>query len=231
TRRLAKSLPQRVIGVSGASRVKGGVYMRGGALVEELSGQPRVLSRQTDWPALIGAHNGQNAAAATAAALMLGLDGAAIDTGLRSFKGLAHRLEPVAHWRGIRFINDSKATNTDAAATALASFAEPVRWIAGGRAKSKSLGAVARHLDRIAKAYLIGEAAPLLARLLAPDVAIEHCETIDRAVARAAADCGTTGGIVLLAPACASFDQFRDFEARGEAFRQAVARLMAEEGP
>lgn len=228
SRAIAKSVPARLIAVSGSKRVKDGVYVKDGALVDARLGKPRTISRQADWPALIGIHNAQNAAAAAAVALALDVDAGAIDRGLRSFAGLAHRLQPVATWRGIRFINDSKATNTDAAATALASFEQPVHWIVGGRAKAKGLGAIRRQLGHVAKAYLVGEAAPLFARLLAPHVPVTDCGSIDQAVKAAAADCGQGGGIVLLAPACASFDQYADFEARGDAFKAAVQHCIGE---
>nr|WP_245196490.1 UDP-N-acetylmuramoyl-L-alanine--D-glutamate ligase [Sphingomonas jejuensis] len=183
-----------------------------------------VADRQADWPALQGPHNGQNAAAAIEACEALGLDEDAVEAGLRSFPGLPHRMERVAERGGVIFVNDSKATNAEAAAPALASFPS-IRWILGGRAKAADLDACAPHFAHVRHAYTIGEAGETFAELLRPHMAVTACATLDKAVARAAAD-AAAGDTVLLSPAAASFDQFTDFEARGRAFADLV-RAMA----
>jgi len=176
---------------------------------------------------LRGIHNAQNAACATAAALALGLAPDAIERALRSFPGLAHRMEQVGRSGPVLFINDSKATNADAAARALASFSD-IFWIAGGRAKTGGIGPLAEYFPRIRKAYLIGEAAEEFAATLNGRVAYEKAGTLDRAVALAAADARAANvpePVVLLSPACASFDQFANFEVRGSVFRELVQKL------
>ncbi|MEL7273588.1 MAG: UDP-N-acetylmuramoyl-L-alanine--D-glutamate ligase [Pseudomonadota bacterium] len=173
---------------------------------------------------LRGAHNGQNAAAAYAACEALGLSVGEIEAGFRSFPGLAHRMEQVGHARGVLFINDSKATNAEAALPALSSF-EKVRWIAGGLAKEGGIAALQGQFHRIKKAYLIGEAAGTYAAQLGDGVAYEISGTLDHAVANAARDATGQDEVVLLSPAAASFDQFPNFEKRGDAFREAVRAL------
>ena len=177
---------------------------------------------------LPGRHNAQNAAFAYAAARALGVSHDAAVNGLLTFPGLAHRMETVGHIGPVRFINDSKATNADAARQALASYPS-VFWIAGGVAKAGGIADLADLFPRVTKAYLIGEAADAFAGTLG-DTPHVISQTLDAAVAAAAADAAAAGGeqIVLLSPACASFDQHRDFEARGEAFRAAVLNLGAE---
>lgn len=181
----------------------------------------------TQAKSLPGRHNAQNAAFALLAALNLGVSERAAVAGLLSFPGLAHRMEAVGRLGSVRFINDSKATNADAARQALASY-RSVFWIAGGVPKAGGIADLADLFPRIAKAYLIGDAAPAFAATLA-DTPHVIAGTLDAAVAAAAADAASAGGdqIVLLSPACASFDQFKDFEARGEAFRAAVLALGA----
>ena len=176
---------------------------------------------------LPGRHNAQNAAFAYGTAVRLGVSHDAAVSGLLSFPGLAHRMEAVGRLGSVRFINDSKATNADAARQALASYPS-VFWIAGGVPKAGGIADLADLFPRIAKAYLIGDAAPAFAEALA-DTPHVIARTLDAAVAAAAADAAFAGGdqIVLLSPACASFDQFKDFEARGEAFRAAVLALGA----
>lgn len=180
-------------------------------------------SDQARWPALAGPHNAQNAACAMAAARALGLGAADIASGLASYPGLPHRMEIVALRGGVRFVNDSKATNPDSAAPALGAY-QGIHWIAGGQAKADDLEACRPWFPHVRAAYLVGEAAPLFQRLLSPDLPVVMAGTIETAVERAAAAAGP-GETVLLSPACASFDQFRDFEARGEAFRAAVRAL------
>ncbi|CAN5445291.1 UDP-N-acetylmuramoyl-L-alanine--D-glutamate ligase [soil metagenome] len=181
---------------------------------------------------LPGRHNAQNAAFAYAAARAVGVDHAAAVAGLMTFPGLAHRMETVGQLASgsggaVRFVNDSKATNADAARQALASYPS-VFWIAGGVPKSGGIEDLADLFPRVAKAYLIGQAADAFAATLG-DTPHVICGTMDNAVAAASADAIAAGGdqIVLLSPACASFDQYPDFEARGEAFRAAVLNLGA----
>jgi len=176
---------------------------------------------------LPGAHNWQNAALAFAATKPFVRDARSIVQAIASFPGLAHRIEDVGRVGKVRFINDSKATNADAAERALVCFND-IFWIAGGRPKAGGIESLGAHFPRIRKAYLIGEAANEFARALEGRVAYEITGTLDQAVARAAADaraCSLPAPVVLLSPACASFDQFRDFEARGDAFRDAVRNL------
>ncbi|HET7606998.1 MAG TPA: UDP-N-acetylmuramoyl-L-alanine--D-glutamate ligase [Sphingomicrobium sp.] len=181
------------------------------------------LSSQRDWPALQGPHNAQNAAAALAVCGTLGLDDQAIDEGLRTYAGLPHRMERVREKNGILFVNDSKATNPTATAPALAAF-ERIRWILGGQAKTDNLDECAPHFGHVRSAYTIGEAAELFERLLSPHIPVKNCGKLDVAVREAAAD-AEGGDTVLLSPACASFDQFRDFEGRGDQFRALVEGL------
>jgi len=178
--------------------------------------------------ALLGPHNAQNAAAAAALAGALGVPRAAVARGIASFPGLAHRQELVSIVDGVRFINDSKATNADAAARALACYDRLV-WIAGGIAKAGGIAPLADFFPRIEHAFLIGrDAAAFAETLAAHNVAHTVVETLDRAVPAALNEAHTAGvDVVLLAPACASFDQFAGFEARGTRFRDLVALQAA----
>jgi UDP-N-acetylmuramoylalanine--D-glutamate ligase len=176
---------------------------------------------------LRGAHNWQNAAAAYALARSQGLDASTIAKGLGTFAGLAHRMEQVARLGSVLFVNDSKATNADAAAKALASFTD-IYWIVGGRPKAGGLDGLEQLFPRIIRAYLIGEAADEFAAQLGGQVDHVQCATLDRAIEAAAADARRSRGaepVVLLSPACASYDQFANFEARGRSFRDLVMRL------
>jgi UDP-N-acetylmuramoylalanine--D-glutamate ligase len=185
---------------------------------------PGTCMDQSRWPALQGPHNAQNALAAIAVARALGVREEDITRGLETFAGLPHRMERVAERNGILFVNDSKATNAESAAPALGSF-DRVHWILGGRAKSDDLDACRPRFDRVARAYTIGEAGPCFAALLrAAGVAVEEAETLPRAV-EAAARAARPGEAVLLSPAAASFDQFRDFEERGDVFRACVGEV------
>jgi UDP-N-acetylmuramoylalanine--D-glutamate ligase len=177
-------------------------------------------------PLIPGAHNRENAAAATQAARAAGIGEEAIARALETFPGVPHRLEPVAEIGGVRFVNDSKATNTAAARRAVAAYAEPLHIILGGRGKGESFDSFAGELaGRPVRAYLIGETADEVATALErAGVDFERSGTLERAVAAAAAR-ARPGEIVLLAPACASYDQFDNFEQRGEAFRALVERL------
>ena len=218
---------RRLVPVSAAGPVGDGVYVVDGTLFDGSEGPLRPVLDLSEAPSLPGAHNWQNAAAAYAAARAAGVDASVIADALRSFPGLRHRQELVAEVDGIRFVNDSKATNVDAAMRALSCY-RPIYWIAGGRPKQEGLEPLANTLDRIAHAFLIGEAADRFAGFLDGRVPAERCGTLDRAVTaafeRARAD-GQADAVVLLSPACASFDQFTDFEARGDAFVEAVRRL------
>jgi UDP-N-acetylmuramoylalanine--D-glutamate ligase len=184
-------------------------------------------SRALDLAAAVhlpGAHNWQNAALAYAATKPFVKDMRSIVSAIASFPGLAHRMEDVGRIGNVRFINDSKATNADAAQRALVCFND-IFWIAGGKPKEGGIESLAPHFPRVRKAYLIGEAAEEFARMLDGRVPYEIVGTLDIAVAHAAADARSSAlpaPVVLLSPACASFDQFRDFEHRGEVFRAAV---------
>jgi UDP-N-acetylmuramoylalanine--D-glutamate ligase len=191
--------------------------MRGAAAIAELSGIG----------SLHGLHNAQNAACATAAALALGIEPAAIQAGLRSFPGLVHRMEEVGRRGHVLFVNDSKATNADSAAQALACFND-IFWIAGGKPKTGGIESLRKFFPRVRKAYLIGEAAVEFAATLNGAVSYEIDGTLDNALAAAARDAAAAASpepVVLLSPACASFDQYRNFEVRGDAFRDLVRAL------
>jgi UDP-N-acetylmuramoylalanine--D-glutamate ligase len=180
--------------------------------------------RQEDWPALQGPHNLQNAIATSEAAERLGVSNTAIIEGLQSFTGLPHRMQRVATIDGVAYVNDSKATNPESAAPALAAFPR-IHWIVGGRAKGDDLEACAPYFGNVAAAYTIGEAGPLFFEVLNGRVpVVENAGTLAAAVAHAAA-AARPGDTVLLSPACASFDQFRDYEERGVAFRTLVEKL------
>jgi UDP-N-acetylmuramoylalanine--D-glutamate ligase len=173
---------------------------------------------------LRGAHNWQNVAAAYAAARCLGLTRDPIAAALPGFPGLPHRAESLAVIGGVEYVNDSKATNAEAAARALATF-DDIYWIAGGRAKEGGYAALDPYLNHVRHAYLIGEAAPDLATALAGKVDTTRSDTLGSAVAAATQAAQSAGGhaVILLSPACASFDQFPDYAARGDAFRALVA--------
>jgi UDP-N-acetylmuramoylalanine--D-glutamate ligase len=178
-------------------------------------------------PTLRGAHNWQNAAAAWGAASALGLEGDDILAGMATFPGLAHRMELVGRRGSVLFVNDSKATNADAAAKALATF-DPIYWIAGGQAKAGGIDSLAEFFPKIAKAYLIGSAADAFSDALAGQAPHVIAGDLDNAVRMAAEDAALDPRqepAVLLSPACASFDQFADFEARGDAFKRLFSML------
>jgi len=181
-------------------------------------------SHQFDWPTLQGPHNAQNVATAIAVCRSLGVDEDDIEEGLFTYPGLPHRMERIREKDGVLFVNDSKATNAEAAAPALAAYPR-VRWIVGGQAKAETLGDTAKHLSHVIRAYTIGEAGPMFLTLLRDaGVDVISCETLENATKRAAGD-SQAGDTVLLSPASASFDQFRDFEARGDRFRELVEGL------
>ena len=204
-----------------------GIYVESGEILQAAGAAAQLIARLGGIGSLRGLHNAQNAACAAGAALALGLDAAAIQNGLRSFPGLAHRMEQVGRKGAVLFVNDSKATNADSAAQALACFSD-IFWIAGGKPKTGGITSLAGFFPRIRKAYLIGEAAPDFAKTLEGKAAYESVGTLDRAVAAAARDAEAASAkepVVLLSPACASFDQYPNFEVRGTAFRDLVLAL------
>jgi UDP-N-acetylmuramoylalanine--D-glutamate ligase len=180
-------------------------------------------SVQSDWPALQGPHNAENAGAAICACRMLGLTDDELDVGLRMYPGLPHRMERVREVDGVLYVNDSKATNATSTAPALAAY-PAIHWIAGGQAKTKELDACAPYFGHVKAAYTIGEAGPMFAELLSPHMATQNSVTLEAAVT-AARSAAKAGEVVLLSPACASFDQFKDFEHRGDTFRALVEAM------
>ena len=184
---------------------------------------PGVCMDQSRWPSLQGPHNAQNTLAAIAAVRALGVPDADIDRALATFTGLPHRMERIATLGGVIWVNDSKATNPESTAPALAAYPR-IHWIVGGRAKGDDLDACLPHLDHVVRAYTIGEAGPRFAEVLKGRVPVAEAGTLERAVKIAAQE-AERGDVVLLSPAAASFDQFRDYEHRGAAFRAAVEAL------
>jgi UDP-N-acetylmuramoylalanine--D-glutamate ligase len=206
-----------------------GIFAVDGMLYDAQNGAPLKVMALAAAKNLPGAHNWQNAALAYAATKPFVKEPRAIAEAIASFPGLAHRMESVGAIGKVRFINDSKATNADAAAKALAVYPD-IFWIAGGKAKEGGIAPLAPFFDRIARAYLIGDAAPAFARTLDGKAPYVQAGTLERAVALAAADAQASSApapVVLLSPACASYDQFKDFEQRGDVFRAAVAKLQA----
>jgi UDP-N-acetylmuramoylalanine--D-glutamate ligase len=193
-----------------------------------MGAKPVRVAELADLPTLPGAHNWQNAAAAYATARAAGVATDVIVAALKTYPGLPHRQERVGERDGVLFVNDSKATNADAADKALGCY-EHIYWIAGGRAKEGGIESLTPHFGRIRRAYLIGEAADSFARTLEGRVPYALTRKLESAVESAYADAvrdGHQGAVVLLSPACASFDQFRDFEARGDMFRDLVHALQ-----
>ncbi len=217
-----ESAPARLVRVSGSGSADVGAR---GSLLADAAGTIADLATAK---ALPGAHNAQNAAAAAAAALALGVPREAIACAIASYPGLAHRQEVVANAGGVAFVNDSKATNADSAARALGCY-EKLVWIAGGQAKAGGIDSLAEYFPRVALALLIGRDSPLLAKTLAAhNVPYREVGTLERAVAEAwEAAKGGLASVVLLSPACASWDQFTGFDQRGDRFR-ALARAIAE---
>jgi UDP-N-acetylmuramoylalanine--D-glutamate ligase len=223
TAAMAAGLAARIVPISGSAAQPGGVWAEGHMLRDD-DGAAFDLR---DASALPGSHNAQNAAAAFAVCRALGVTRSDIAAGIATFAGLPHRLERVAEARGVVFVNDSKATNADSAARALAAY-DSVVWVAGGEAKDGGIESLAPFFPRIARAILIGRDAPMLARTLAAHgVPHEIAGTLDAAVpAAAAAAFAGSAPVVLLSPACASWDQFSGFDARGDRFRD-LARAIA----
>jgi UDP-N-acetylmuramoylalanine--D-glutamate ligase len=218
---------RKVIRISKDNALENGYFADGSKLIEAKAGKQRAVADLAGIGSLRGRHNAQNALAAFAAARAVGLGYEEIKAGFRSFAGLAHRMEQVGRQGNVLFVNDSKATNAEAAAPALSSFPR-IYWIAGGLAKEGGIDALKEYFPRLAKAYFIGEAASQFAAVLGEAAPYEISGTLDSAVEHAARDAANDNAgepVVLLSPACASFDQFQNFEKRGDAFRQAVMRL------
>jgi UDP-N-acetylmuramoylalanine--D-glutamate ligase len=210
-----------------------GLYVEAEKIMQAAGGTARAIAHIGGIGSLRGVHNAQNAACATGAALVLGLSTQSIQQGLVSFPGLAHRMEQVGRQGRVLFVNDSKATNADSTAQALACFSD-MFWIAGGKPKTGGLSTLADFFPRIRKAYLIGEGAAGFAAELEGHVPHIVAGTLDRAVELAARDAQASDvvePVVLLSPACASFDQYRNFELRGDAFRELVQALPGVNAP
>ncbi len=231
-RRIADDLwrdGREVLALSLEARPAHGIFVDDGEIVAIRAGSERRLAGVAGLDNLRGRHNHQNAAAAVAIADRLGLTAGEIEAGLAGFPGLPHRMQRVAGAAGVAFVNDSKATNAEATSHALAAFRD-IHWIVGGRAKAEGLRPLLDRLDHVARAYLIGEAAERFRDELDDRVACEIAGDLATAVERAAV--GARGGgaveaVVLLSPACASFDQFPSFEARGAAFTELATGLVA----
>ena len=215
----------RVVPISVGERLSGGVSVIDGRLHDENSAEAIGDLRPIE--TLPGAHNWQNAAAAFAVARALGMEAAPIMARMASFAGLPHRQELVATIGGVRYVNDSKATNGEAAARAMACY-DAIQWIAGGVAKEDGLSPVIPHLSHVSHAYLIGEAADRFAAELDGRVPITRSNDLASAVRAAHLAAREAGSVVLLSPACASFDQWANFARRGDAFREIVSALASE---
>ncbi len=212
------------------TQVEDGIVLEGTRLLRVAGGRTTPIADLAGIASLRGKHNGQNAAAAVAALGPLGLDLERVAKGLRSFPGLPHRLEEVGRKGRVLFVNDSKATNADAAEKALLSF-DKVFWIIGGRAKKGGIEPLRPLFGKVVKAYLIGEASEVFARTIGDSFPYECCGSLENAVPAAARDAAASElaePLVLLSPACASFDQFSDFEKRGDRFRELVKALLAD---
>jgi UDP-N-acetylmuramoylalanine--D-glutamate ligase len=234
SRAIADSLkgPFAVKHIAVGHKVETGVWADEGVLREMEDGKEVAHAKLAGIGSLRGAHNWQNGAAAYALARAQDVPATTIAQGLKSFAGLAHRMEQVARRGKVLFVNDSKATNADATGKALASFTD-IYWIIGGRPKEGGLAGLESYFPKIARAYLIGEAADAFARQLGDHVEQVQCGTLDRAVEAAAADASRSSAkepVVLLSPACASYDQFDNFAKRGDAFREMVMRLDGAKG-
>jgi UDP-N-acetylmuramoylalanine--D-glutamate ligase len=216
-----------VVRVSVQAPLRDGYYAEGSRIMRSGGGKAHAVAELAGIASLRGAHNAQNAACAVAACVALGLDLPAIQKGLTSFPGLAHRMQPIGKKGRVLFVNDSKATNADSAARALASFTD-IFWIAGGKPKTGGITSLAEFFPRIAKAYLIGEAAREFAATLDGKVPHEVSGVLSAAVDAAGRDAEASPAkepVVLLSPACASFDQYPNFEVRGQAFTDLVLAM------
>lgn len=230
--RLSAKRAQKVVPVSVGKTLGRGVYVLDGHLYDSAGTQTQKGGDFNFLRTLAGAHNWQNAAVAYAAGRALGYSRDKILTAFESFPGLAHRMEIVAEQDGVRYVNDSKATNADAASKALATY-DNIYWIIGGKSKEGGIETLREYFPRLRRAYLIGAATDEFARTLDGKVDFVRSQTLDRAVEAAARDADEGEGdmrVVLLSPACASFDQFANFEERGEAFRTHVLKHLSEKG-
>jgi UDP-N-acetylmuramoylalanine--D-glutamate ligase len=216
-----------VVRISVKNPLASGIHVEHGHIVRNSGGARSEIAALGGIGSLRGLHNAQNAAFAAAAALAMGISLDVLQNGLRSFPGLAHRMEQVGRRGNVLFVNDSKGTNADATAHALSSFSD-IFWIAGGKPKAGGITGLTGYFPRIRKAYLIGEAAQEFSGTLGTKVPHEISQTLDVAVEQAARDAEASGiadAVVLLSPACASFDQYRNFEIRGTRFRELVQAL------
>lgn len=215
-----------VVPLSVGRVLENGLYVIDGILFDARNQTPTKILDLTTCRTLPGTHNWQNAAAAYGAAMALGLDLERVTAAIQTFPGLAHRQEWVRQIGHVSYVNDSKATNADATEKALLCYPH-IHWIVGGRAKAGGIEPLRPYFDRIKQAYLIGEAAQPFAETLGPKIAKVQCGTLDQALAQAhqQAQNDNVDSVVLLSPACASFDQFRSFEERGDLFRQLVLAL------
>jgi UDP-N-acetylmuramoylalanine--D-glutamate ligase len=220
---LVQKAEQIVIPISAERPAKGGVYVSSGKLIDDIDGHAAPVIELATLERLPGVHNGQNIAAAYAATRHLGIAPQQVAAGIASFPGLAHRQELIATIDGVKYVNDSKATNADAAAKALGCY-DRIYWIAGGLAKTGGIASLAPYFSRIRRAFLIGEAADDFAETLGGKVELDRSGALATAVTRAR-DAAEPGSVVLLSPACASFDQFANFEERGLTFRRLVEAL------
>ncbi len=229
---LAARGDRRVIPISAGGKAAGGVYVEGATLHDDTEGRDAPIVDLGRAAALPGVHNRQNAAAAFAVARSTGIGARHVSAALLTYPGLPHRQESVATISDVRYVNDSKATNAEAAARALQCYAV-IYWIAGGRPKEGGIDSLHPYFPRIIHAFLIGEAAPAFARTLAGRVPCTLSGDLETAIGQAhelAEGDRRPGAVVLLSPACASFDQFENFEARGEAFRRMVVALPGAAG-
>lgn len=220
---LAKCIP-----ISAKGCVENGVFSDEDILIDEaFSDEGEQVMDLSSLQTLPGSHNQQNAATAYAACIAIGASPEWIVRGIASFPGLEHRQELVDVFAGVTFVNDSKATNSDAAAKALGSY-DNIYWIAGGQAKEGGIDGLRDQLSGVHKAYLIGEAEAAFAQTLDGKIEYELCQTLEAATKAAFKDASLNGGVVLLSPACASWDQFDSFEARGNTFKEIVYSLIEE---
>jgi UDP-N-acetylmuramoylalanine--D-glutamate ligase len=224
-RRLDTGRP--LVRISASGRLPVGMIARGSRISRVEGGEETDIANLDGIASLRGAHNAQNAAAAAAAVLALGMTPAEVQAGFASYTALAHRMEPVGKVGHVQFVNDSKATNAESVEWALKAFPQ-IFWIAGGKAKEGGIAPLKPYFSSVAKAYLIGEAAAEFADMLGSQVPHELSGTLERAVASAARDAALSNAsqpVVLLSPACASYDQYTSFEHRGAHFRELVTAL------
>lgn len=225
---LMASGPMKIVPVSSGRALSKGMYALGGKIYDATNGHTEAVADLAQAKALPGRHNAQNAAAAFAAVRALGVDARTAAQAMKSFPGLPHRAERVGERDGILFVNDSKATNADSAAQALGCW-DTIYWIAGGQQKEGGIEPLRSFFPRIAKAYLIGEAQDAFAKTLGNEVAHEKAGTLENALdlaLRDASEGGRKNPVILLSPACASFDQFKSYEHRGDVFRALVKNRL-----